>query len=93
MAMSEEDIKLILEENTKLRELLEQHRERELTELRERTLAAEAKVEHYRNEAQRNADLGRQIAAEFERKIVELEAKVESYERTATARPPIQFGR
>jgi hypothetical protein len=93
MAMDEEDIKIILEENSKLRELLEQHRERELAELRQRTLDAEAKVEHYRNEAQRNADLGRQIAAEYERKIVELQAKVDSYERTATARPPIQIGR
>lgn len=91
--MSDEDIKLILEENTKLRELLEQHRERELNELRERTLAAEAKVEHYRNEAQRNADLGRKIAADYQQKIVELEAKVKVYEQSATARPPIQLGR
>lgn len=83
--MNQEDsIKLVLEENSKLRALLEQHRERELADLRQRTLEAEAKVEHYRNEAQRNADIGRQIAAEYERKIMELKAKVEAYERTST---------
>lgn len=83
----DESIKVVLEENTKLRALLEQHRERELADLRQRTLEAEAKVEHYRNEAQRNADIGRQIASEYEKKIMELKAKVEAYERTATARP------
>ena len=88
-----EELKTILEENAKLRALLEEHREREINELRERTLAAEAKVEHYRNEAQRNADLGRKIAADYQQKIVELESKIQVYEQTATARPPIQFGR
>ena len=85
--MNEDDIKNILEDNSRLRSLLEQHRERELADLRQRTLEAEAKVEHYRNEAQRNADIGRQIASEFERKIAELKAKIEAYERSATARP------
>lgn len=84
----EENIKIVLEENSRLRALLEQHRERELADLRQRTLEAEAKVEHYRNEAQRNADIGRQIAAEYERKIMELKAKVEAYERAATAVRP-----
>lgn len=87
--MNEDDnIKVVLEENSRLRALLEQHREREMADLRQRTLEAEAKVEHYRNEAQRNADIGRQIAAEYEKKIMELKSKVEAYERTSTRPGP-----
>lgn len=87
ITVNEEDIKTILEENSRLRTLLEQHREREMADLRQRTMEAEAKVEHYRNEAQRNADTGRQIAFEYDRKLAELKAKIEAYERTATTRP------
>lgn len=72
----------LLAENERLRAMLEEQRQREMVELRQRLAEAEAKVEHYRSEAQRNADVGRQLAAEYEKKITELKAKVDIYERT-----------
>lgn len=74
------------EENRKLRDRIEEGRQREMTDLRQRLIESDAKVEHFRNEAQRNADIGRQVAAEYERKLTELKGKVEAYERT-NARP------
>lgn len=84
MTMKREDaINSIVEENQKLRALLEEQRQREMSDLRQRLSESEAKMEHYRAEAQRNADIGKQLAAEYERKLTELKAKVEAYERTS----------
>ena len=83
MAKDDDAIDSIVEENQKLRSLLEEHRQREMSDLRQRLSESQAKEEHYRNEAQRNADIGRQLAAEYERKLSELKVKVEAYERTS----------
>lgn len=84
--MDEDQIKSILDENNRLRSLIEEQRQRELADLRQRLVEAEAKVEHYRAEAQRNADIGKQIAAQYEQKVMELKTKVEVYERTGNTR-------
>ena len=74
----------IIEENKRLQSLVEEYRQKEIDELRKRLVDAEAKAEHYQNEAQRNADVGRQIASQYETKITELRTKLEIYERTST---------
>lgn len=68
------------EENERLRSQLEQYREQELSELRSRLEQALADVQHYKSEAQRNADVGRQIATETQKTIAELRAKLSVYE-------------
>lgn len=76
-------------ENTELRRKLEEYRQRELTELRERLAKAESDVTHYRNEAARNAEVGRQIAAEAQQTISELRLHLDSARRAqgASIRP------
>lgn len=86
--MDEQRLDSLIEENQKLRSMLEEQRQRELADLRERLIQSEAKCEHYRNEAQRNADIGKQLASEYEKKITELRAKVEAYERTGGRQQP-----
>jgi 2',3'-cyclic-nucleotide 2'-phosphodiesterase (5'-nucleotidase family) len=73
-------------ENKRLSKLVEEYRKKEVEELRQRLAEAEAMVEHYRAEAQRNADVGRQISSEYEKKINELKGRVETYERAASPR-------
>lgn len=64
-----------------LRAQLEEYRQRELTDLRQQLAEARASAEHYRAEAQRNADVGRQIAAESGVTIAELRAKISTLEQ------------
>lgn len=84
-----------LQELRQLRKEVEAYRERERADLIQRAAQSQAAADHYRQEAQRNADIGRQIAAEYERKIVELKAKVEFYERheSESSRPARYTGR
>ena len=71
----------------RLREEVEAYRRRELEELRARLATAEAEASHYRAEAQRNADLGRQIHLEAQQAITSLRAQLESRERMSSVRP------
>ena len=70
-----------MDEVERLRQEVENYRQRELADLRSRAESAEQAVEHYRAEAQRNAEVGRQIAAEYEKKLIELKAKIAAYEQ------------
>ena len=71
-------------ENKALRLEIHFVREQGLATLRERVTLAEKSSEHYKAEAQRNADLGRQIASESEKKIIELKAKITILEEVQT---------
>lgn len=81
----------LLEENNKLRSLVEEYRERELDDLRKRLKMAEEKAEHFRNEAQRLSDIGRQIAADYQTQIAELKGKLQGYEQPT--RPQLKLNR
>lgn len=72
----------LLAQNESLRAELDAFRQRELEALRHQLAEARSHVEHYRSEAQRNADAARQIAAEYEKRLTELRTKIEVYERT-----------
>ncbi len=73
-------------ENAELRQQVEQHRLRELSELRELLTQAKADVAHYRAEAERNAELGRQIHRETEVERVRLQARIQSLEQLPNGR-------
>lgn len=62
----------------RLRDQVEAYRQQELIDLRTRLAAAEEARDHYRSEAQRNADVGRQIAAQAEQEISSLRAQLEA---------------
>lgn len=66
------------QEVARLREEVEAHRRREMEAIRASLAAAQAAAEHYRAEAHRNADIGRQIAADYQRQLAELRAKMEA---------------
>jgi len=83
------DLDNLIIENQDLRERLELYRQREVDTLRAQVADLTEAVQHFRAEAQRNADLGRQIAADYERKISDLTAKAQVYEHTHAKR----FGR
>lgn len=53
----------------RLRAEVEQRRQQELNDLRQRLSEALLEVEHYKGEAHRNAEIGRQIAAEAQKTI------------------------
>lgn len=65
-------------ENEQLRAELEEYRQRELDGLRQRLAEALQLAEHYRAEASRNAETGRQIASMYEQKVAKLEAQLEA---------------
>jgi hypothetical protein len=76
----------------RLRAELEAYRQRELADLKTALATARQDAEHFRREAQRNADIGRQIAAEAEARIATLKAQVEAIQQadahaTRFARP------
>ncbi len=68
----------------KLRGELEAHRQRELAELRSALASASAAAAHYRQEAERNADLGRKIHQQAETTIAELRATITHLKYGAT---------
>lgn len=70
----------------RLRAEVESYRQREVAELRTALAAAREDAAHYRAEAQRNADLGRQIAAEYQNKITELQTKLNAREDLSNGR-------
>ena len=75
-------------ENERLRLDLESCRQRELEGLRLRLVAAEEAAAHYRQEAERNAAVDRQIDAEYRKQVSELQERLRTAERMASVRPP-----
>ena len=71
-----------------LRQQLEAYRLGELAALREQLTEAKASVVHYRAEAERNADIGRQIHREQQAEIDRLTLRVQSSEQLSNARVP-----
>lgn len=64
------------DELSRLRAELESHRQREVAELRAALAFAREEAAHFRGEAYRNADIGKQVAANYEKQIVELKTKL-----------------
>lgn len=75
----------------RLRAEVESYRQRELTELRSALAAARQEADHFRAEAHRNADIGRQIAAQSQQQISELRTKLDIATKidTAARRPQL----
>ena len=72
-----------------LRGQLESYRQRELADLRQRLGAALADASHYRGEAARNSEVGRQIHAEAQATIGRLRDQLQAKEILPNARPVI----
>lgn len=62
----------------RLRTEVASFRERELAELRSALAAARTEASHYRAEAQRNADVGRQIQSSYEGQVATLKTQLEA---------------
>ena len=73
-------------ENAELRQQLEDHRLRELSDLREHLAQARVDAAHYRAEAERNVEIGRQIHREAEIERIGLQARIQSLERMPNER-------
>lgn len=83
------DTEAVQAENAELRQQLEVYRLRELESLKTQLAEAKAEAVHYRNEAQRNADLGRRIHTEQQAEIDRLRARLQTLEQLPNARPTI----
>ena len=81
--MSSTDVKA---ENAELRQQLEEYRLRELLALREQLAQARTDAAHYRAEAERNAELGRQIHREAEAERISLQTRIQSLEQLPNGR-------
>lgn len=81
--MSSDDLQA---ENAELRQRNEEYRLRELSDLREQLAQARADAAHYRSEAERNAELGRQIHREAEAERASLQTRIQSMEQLPNAR-------
>lgn len=81
------DVERLQAENEALRAELDGCRRRELEALRTQLAEAKAAAEHYRLEAQRNADLGREIHREGQAESARLKARIQSLEQLPNARP------
>ena len=81
------------EELQLLRNEIAAYQQRELDDLRRRAVDAETKAEHYRREAERNADVGRQIYAQSQEQIARLQAKLESATKLENGRPDLNIRR
>ncbi len=66
------------DEVARLRAEVESYRARELADLRSALSVAQAESAHFRFEAQRNADLGRQIAADYQEQLTQARAKLDA---------------
>ena len=71
-----------------LRRQVEEYRLRELADLREQLAEQKALVAHYRSEAQRNADLGRQIDAQYREEVALLRSKLALTTELQSVRQP-----
>lgn len=69
----------------RLRAEVESHRQRELADLRAALAVAREEAVHYRQEAERNAAAGRQIASSYQQQVIELTAKLNQFRNTDIA--------
>lgn len=67
----------------KLRAQVEAYRQRELDDLKAQLATAIAERDNYRNEAYRNAEVGRQIAAGLQEEINRLRSQLEVKEQVS----------
>jgi len=81
------DLEDLQTENKRLHAEIETYRQQELAELRLALGESRRAVDHFRSEAERNADLGRKISLEAQAQIAELRAKLEALERLYYGRP------
>lgn len=70
-------------EVSRLRDEVEAHRLRELADLRTQLAEAKYAVQHYREEAERNAAIGREISNEATQQIARLRAELDSARQAA----------
>ena len=77
----------------RLRAEVEAHRQRELQLLREALASAREEAAHYRAEALRNAEIGRQIDREYRQQVEQLRAKLETFTNPSFAARPARGGR
>lgn len=68
----------------RLRAELEAHRQREIVELKTQLVSALEAARHYRQEAERNAEIGRKIHTEAQATIADLRAQLNSLKNSAT---------
>ena len=80
------DTERLQAENQELRQQVEAYRQGELTTLREMLAEAKTASAHYRAEAERNAELGRQIHREAQSEIERLKTRVQALEHLPNAR-------
>lgn len=80
MKITETEIARLREENERLRKEI-------MESLREQLTKVASDAEHYRAEAQRNADIGRQIHTEAQAEIERLKTRVQSLEQLPNDRP------
>lgn len=70
-------------ENDKLRAELEGYKQRELADAKSALAAMTMERDHYRSEAIRNVDVGRQIASELQDEINRLKSQIDVKEQVA----------
>ena len=70
-----------------LREQIEGYRQRELEDLRSQLAEARTQAAHYRAEAERNANLGHEIAREAEAERARLRERISVLEQSHDTRP------
>lgn len=82
------------QEVKELRQEVESYRQRELDDLRTQLAEAKSLAEHYRAEAERNAEVGRKIYIDSQQEINTLRAKIQASEGLKNERPrfPIVSG-
>ncbi len=68
----------------RLRAQLEEHRQRELADLRSALADARSAASHYRQEAERNAEIGRQIHSKAQETIIDLRSQLSNMKNSAT---------
>jgi len=80
------DIEALKAENESLRQQVEVYRLSELESLRAQLAEAKAAAAHFRAEAERNANIGRQIHLEAEAERTRLMARIQALEQIPNAR-------
>ena len=74
------------DELIRLRQQVEEYRLRELESLQTQLAEAKANAEHYRAEAERNAQIGHQIAREAEAERAKLRERISVLEQSSSVR-------
>lgn len=81
-----DELQRLQEENETLRRQIEAHRQQELGSLMEQLSLAKADAAHYWAEAERNANIGREIHRESQAMIEQLKQRIATLERLLNVR-------